>query len=57
VNQAARLQVKTRELAASILITESTRAALADGDGVALRPRGACRSRDRGAGGGVRVEA
>ncbi|HJQ84730.1 MAG TPA: adenylate/guanylate cyclase domain-containing protein [Candidatus Binatia bacterium] len=40
VNQAARLQVKTRDLGAAILLTESTRAAL-DGNGFALRPVGA----------------
>jgi adenylate cyclase len=40
VNQAARLQVKTRELGAPILITESTRAALGAADGVVLRPCG-----------------
>jgi class 3 adenylate cyclase len=40
VNQAARLQVKTRDLGASILVTESTRAAL-DTGGLALQPRGA----------------
>jgi adenylate cyclase len=39
VNQAARLQVKTRDLDAAILITESTRRAL--GDGFALRACGA----------------
>jgi class 3 adenylate cyclase len=37
VNQAARLQVKTREVDASILVTESTRAALAPDAGGALR--------------------
>jgi adenylate cyclase len=41
VNQAARLQVKTRELGASILVTESTRAALGASDGVVLRACGA----------------
>jgi adenylate cyclase len=43
VNQAARLQVKTRELGTSILLTESTRGALgaAAADGIPLRPRGA----------------
>ena len=41
VNQAARLQVKTRDLGASTLVTESTRDALAATDGVALRPCGA----------------
>jgi adenylate cyclase len=40
VNQAARLQVKTRELGAAILLTESTRAALPDPPPVALRPCG-----------------
>lgn len=41
VNQAARLQVKTRDLGASILLTESTRIVLGDGDGLVLRPMGA----------------
>jgi class 3 adenylate cyclase len=41
VNQASRLQVKTRELDASILITESTRGLLGDDGGFALEPRGA----------------
>jgi len=42
VNQAARLQVKTRELGAAILLTESTRRELgADGADIPLRPRGA----------------
>ena len=41
VNQAARLQVKTRDLGASILVTESTRDALAATDGVPLRACGA----------------
>jgi len=40
VNQAARLQVKTRELGAPILLTESTRAALPDPPLVPLRPCG-----------------
>jgi adenylate cyclase len=40
VNQAARLQVKTRDLGASILLTESTRAALGASNGFALRPVG-----------------
>ena len=40
VNQAARLQVKTRELGAPILLTESTRAALGEPDGFPLRARG-----------------
>jgi len=40
VNQAARLQVMTRDLASSILVTDSTRQALASGDGIALRPFG-----------------
>ena len=40
VNQAARLQVKTRELDASILITDSTRQALGLGGGFTLQPRG-----------------
>src|SRR5436309_3512512 len=41
VNQAARLQVKTRDLGASILLTESTRAALGETNGLVLRPCGA----------------
>jgi adenylate cyclase len=41
VNQAARLQVKTRDLGASILLTDSTRAALGGADGFALRSCGA----------------
>ncbi len=41
VNQAARLQVKTRDLGASILITESTCRALGPADSLALQPRGA----------------
>jgi adenylate cyclase len=41
VNQAARLQVKTRDLGASILVTESTHEALTATDGVALRACGA----------------
>ncbi len=41
VNQAARLQVKTRDLGAPILLTESTRAALGSVDGLPLSPRGA----------------
>ena len=41
VNQAARLQVKTRDLGASILLTESTRAALGAPNGFVLRPVGA----------------
>jgi len=40
VNQAARLQVKTRELDASILITDSTRQALGDGGSLTLEPKG-----------------
>jgi class 3 adenylate cyclase len=41
VNQASRLQVKTRELDASILITDSTRRLLGDdGDAFALEPKG-----------------
>ena len=40
VNQAARLQVKTRELERPILLTESTRAALPDPPPVKLRPGG-----------------
>ncbi len=41
VNQAARLQVKTRDLGTPILLTESTRVALGDADGVPLVHRGA----------------
>src|SRR5881396_3318976 len=41
VNQAARLQVKTRDLGAPILLTESTRAALGETNGLVLRPCGA----------------
>src|SRR6058998_2625563 len=41
VNQAARLQVKTRDLGTSILVTESTRAALGEPNGLVLRPVGA----------------
>jgi adenylate cyclase len=37
VNQAARLQVKTRDLHATILLTESTRAALREVDSKGLR--------------------
>ena len=40
VNQAARLQVKTRELDAPILVTDSTRTALGAPDGVGLRSCG-----------------
>jgi adenylate cyclase len=40
VNQAARLQVKTREIAAAILVTESTREHLADPPPAPLRPVG-----------------
>jgi class 3 adenylate cyclase len=40
VNQAARLQVKTRDLGTPILVTETTRAALGAPDGLVLRPRG-----------------
>jgi adenylate cyclase len=40
VNQAARLQVKTRDLGASILLTESTRAALGEPNGFVMRPCG-----------------
>ncbi len=40
VNLAARLQVMTRDLASPILVTESTREALGDGDGLELRPFG-----------------
>jgi adenylate cyclase len=41
VNQAARLQVKTRDLGSPILVTASTRAALGNPDGLVLRPVGA----------------
>jgi class 3 adenylate cyclase len=41
VNQAARLQVKTRDLGFPILVTESTRAALGESNGFVLRPCGA----------------
>jgi adenylate cyclase len=41
VNQAARLQVKTRDLGASILVTAETRATLPDDDGFYLRAVGA----------------
>jgi len=41
LNQAARLQVKTRDVGASILVTESTRAALGGPNGFVLRPVGA----------------
>jgi class 3 adenylate cyclase len=41
VNQAARLQVKTRDLGASILVTASTRTALGEADGFLLRAVGA----------------
>jgi len=40
VNQAARLQVKTRELDASILITDSTRMLLRDDGAFDVEPRG-----------------
>src|SRR5262249_51551741 len=40
VNQAARLQVKTRDLGASILLTESTRAAMGSPNGFMFRPVG-----------------
>jgi class 3 adenylate cyclase len=40
VNQAARLQVKTRDLGAAILLTASTQAALGDADGFYLRAVG-----------------
>jgi hypothetical protein len=39
VNQAARLQVKTRDLGASILVTAGTRSELDPTDGVYLRAR------------------
>ncbi len=39
-HKAARLQVKTRELGTSILLTESTRRVLGAAEGIALRPRG-----------------
>jgi adenylate cyclase len=41
VNQAARLQVKTRDLGTPILVTASTRDVLGESDGVWLRSRGA----------------
>jgi len=41
VNQAARLQAKTRDLGTSILVTESTREALGGPNGFVLRPVGA----------------
>jgi class 3 adenylate cyclase len=41
VNQADRLQVRTREMGESILITESTRAALGDAADLRIRPCGA----------------
>jgi adenylate cyclase len=41
VNQAARLQVKTRDLGFPILVTESTRAALGEPNGFVLHPCGA----------------
>jgi adenylate cyclase len=41
VNQAARLQVKTRELDAEILVTQSTRDAVGDASGIAFQPVGA----------------
>lgn len=40
VNQAARLQVKTRDLPASILVTASTYRAFGDADGVRFAPQG-----------------
>jgi adenylate cyclase len=40
VNQASRLQVKTRELDASILITDSVRRLLGDDGAFVLEPRG-----------------
>ena len=40
VNQAARLQVKTRDLGHPILLTESTRAAIGGPNGFRLRPVG-----------------
>jgi adenylate cyclase len=40
VNQAARLQVMTRELPATILVTEQTRKALGPDHGFVLRPLG-----------------
>jgi adenylate cyclase len=40
VNQAARLQVKTRDVGASILVTASTQAALGEADGFCLRAVG-----------------
>lgn len=41
VNQAARLQVKTRELGARVLVTQTTRDAVGELPGVAFRPVGA----------------
>src|SRR5262245_20285590 len=41
VNQAARLQVKTRDLGTAILLTATTHAALGEEDGFYLRPVGA----------------
>jgi adenylate cyclase len=41
VNQAARLQVKTRDLGAAILLTADTQAVLGDADGFCLRAVGA----------------
>jgi adenylate cyclase len=41
VNQAARLQVKTRDLGAAILVTASTQAALGEADGFYVRTVGA----------------
>jgi class 3 adenylate cyclase len=41
VNQAARLQVKTRDLGRPILLTESTRAAIGGSNGFVLHPVGA----------------
>jgi len=41
VNQAARLQVKTRDVGAPILVTASTRDVLGESDGVWLRSCGA----------------
>jgi class 3 adenylate cyclase len=54
VNQAARLQVKTRDLGHPILLTESTRVALGGPNGFALHPCGPVALRDCGAGRGLR---
>ena len=55
VNQAARLQVKTRDLGTAILVTASTQAAHGDRGRHLSAPRGRrAAARDRGAGRGVR---